>query len=44
MLRGPVIVNIETAIKFKYQNIVSLISLQDLSEDPTRTNTFKIIV
>lgn len=43
-MRGPVILNIEVAIKFKYEGIISLISLPDLSNDPNRLNTFKIIV
>lgn len=41
---GPVFNNIKTAIKFKYQNIISLIALPDLSQNPQRINYFKIVV
>lgn len=41
---GPVDINIETALKFKYDDIISLIKLPDLHDDPTRESTFKIIV
>lgn len=44
MMLGPVFNNIKTAIKFKYQNIIQLIALPDLSQNPQRTNYFKIVV
>jgi hypothetical protein len=41
---GPVETNIQIALKFKYEDIISLLKLPDYHDDPTRLNAFKIIV
>lgn len=44
LMLGPVETNIQMALKFRYEDVLSLIALPDMSDDPARVNTFKIIV
>lgn len=44
MLRGPVETNIEVALKYQYDQILTLVTLPDNHDNPEMTNQFKIIL